>query len=78
MAVMASLTVPATATATFLTSVAFVAVMASLTVPAIAMETPSTRAVFVAVTALLVLASVSQSALVQALPAVLLLHGHLC
>ena len=77
-AVMASLTVLATAMATSLTSVAFVAETASLTVLATAMETPSMRAEFVAVTALLVLASVSQSVLVQALPAVLLRHGHLC
>jgi len=55
-----------------------VAVMASLTVPAIATATFLTSVAFVAVMALLVLASVSQSALVQALPADLLLHGHLC
>tara|TARA_B100000925_G_scaffold251926_1_gene203773 strand:- start:33 stop:368 length:336 start_codon:yes stop_codon:yes gene_type:complete len=60
------------------TLVAFVAVMASLTVPAIATATFLTSVAFVAVMALLVLASVSQSALVQALPADLLLHGHLC
>ena len=48
---MASLTVPATATATFLMSVAFVAVMASLTVPATATATFLTSVAFVAVMA---------------------------
>ena len=56
---MASLTVPATATAMFLTSVAFVEVMASLTVPAIATATFLTSVVFVAVMASLTVPAIA-------------------
>jgi hypothetical protein len=60
------------------TNVAFAAETASLTVRATATATLSMLVVFAVVTARLARASALQSALAQALQAVLLRRGHLC